>query len=342
MESRETSKPKKMIRVKKRFYIFMTLLLLCFLIPFSVLYFKPFTKNLSLSIPIGKDAIIQQCNQQLLIYDAGNLLLLDNGKVKYTLPLTAKKPALALNGNKAYFASGKTLTIIDNEGKIENTLSYEENLSWLSVKNNDLFLFFPRNVKKHQKDRDILYPLNGMPVSLAANSKNIWIVQLSQQNQQFKSQLSVFTPDGKLYFTFSFFDEVMEYIAAGVDNEYYFLTDKNLFHFKDMNLINKKPLLRLSAVAENDHDLAYIDYQKVVRVHKGTGNIDEFYTSDTFTGLVLNQEDILLYRQNGYIILRNGQTILTDLNRTNILSAFTYQDSFYLVHENGIEKISWK
>ena len=156
----------------------MTLLLLCFLIPFSVLYFKPFTKNLSLSIPIGKDAIIQQCNQQLLIYDAGNLLLLDNGKVKYTLPLTAKKPALALNGNKAYFASGKTLTIIDNEGKIENTLSYEENLSWLSVKNNDLFLFFPRNVKKHQKDRDILYPLNGMPVSLAANSKNIWIVQL--------------------------------------------------------------------------------------------------------------------------------------------------------------------
>ena len=106
MESRETSKPKKMIRVKKRFYIFMTLLLLCFLIPFSVLYFKPFTKNLSLSIPIGKDAIIQQCNQQLLIYDAGNLLLLDNGKVKYTLPLTAKKPALALNGNKAYFASG--------------------------------------------------------------------------------------------------------------------------------------------------------------------------------------------------------------------------------------------
>ena len=335
--------PKKQNKPKKtrRPWGFITAVILLVLV-IVLLVLRPWNKDLSMALNLSSEDGIVEYKGRLAVEHEGQISLYDKGKLRFQIATDQKPIHLALDEKYLYVAQNQTLQKLNAKGEVVRQEEFTEPIVGLHFEK-ELYALFDHEVIRFNGDNLIHFPVQGYVVDCSADDHTLWIIHLKEEeDHRIKSQLSVFNKDGQLNYSFSFMDEIMEAVYPGTDEEYYLLSDKNFYRFKDMSMLDKKPLSRLEAVGVEDGHLYYLDYKKLVRVNFENKGISEHYLTEIYHHIVPSEQDTLLYTPEKYLLIRAGEQDIAGTATETILSGFSYHKDLYLVTESGVKKINAK
>lgn len=330
---------------KKKIILSFSLIILIFLTLFIVAKLRttfPGVEGISIDNNAENVGILKD---RVVVLD-GNTLRGYNEKASevFSTKIPLEQGKMVTSQDKIYIADSKKLLILDKKGKLSKEIELPMTCKYLDFENNGVIVqgeTMQIAFNEEGKTLGSVVSDEGMMSENSISSKGTYTVfsSLNIENNRIYSSLYLIDKKGNQVMKQNLYDEIIEFIKFVSDEKYIVATNNHIYVFKKEAIEGQVNVNNLKAIDLTDNYIFIIDEDELLIYDFNFKQIDKISLKTEYKKIKATNKNLVLYNDKNFAKYEAGK--LTDSTSTReIQDIKTFKNNFYLIFEDGVEKIN--